>query len=118
MKPFLILLFATLALTGGPRPAWGAPDGFIWVNVSIKVIRDPATGQVPPTMNDALLRDSFIDMNRWLQNTWRGFRLRAVDLDAAQNFKRIGTLNDTTGPGKWYSTNLKTSSNANWGFET
>lgn len=118
MKPLLILLLATLAFTGDPMPAWGAPDGFIWVNVSIKVIRDPATGQVPPTMNDALLRDSFSDMNRWLENTWRGFRLRPVDLDAAQNFKRIGTLNDTTGPGKWYSTNLKTNSEANQAFET
>jgi hypothetical protein len=118
MKPFLILLLATLTLITEPRPASGATDGFIWVNVSIKVIRDPATGQVPSTMNDALLRDSFIDMNRWLENTWRGFRLRAVDLDAAQNFKRIGTLHDTTGPGKWYSTNLKTDSTANLAFET
>ncbi len=117
MKSILIFFLATLALGGQPRFAWGAPDGFIWVNVSIKVIRNPATGQVPPTMNDALLLESFVDMNRWLENTWRGFRLRAVDLDAARNFKRIGTLNDTTGPGKWYFTNLK-NDDANLAFET
>lgn len=94
-----------------------APDSFIWLDVSVKVIVDPATGQVPSTMNDALLRNSFADMNRWLANTWRGYRVRAVDLDARQNFKRIGALNDTSGPEKWYATDLKTDDAAKKMFE-
>jgi len=99
-------------------PTYAAVDGFIWLDVSIKVIVDPATGMVPATMNDDLLRDSFDDVNRWLLNNRRGYRARLVDLDAGQNFRRIGGLNDSSGPGKWYETNLKTNSAANAAFET
>ncbi len=109
----VLVLTSALVVHAALAPA----DGFIWINVSIKVIRNPATGDVPAKMNDPLLRASFVDMNRWLENTWRGFRVRAVDLDSAQNFKRIGSLHDTFGPGKWYSIDLKGDSNANWGFE-
>src|SRR5262245_6332231 len=82
------LLFGCLVVLSDSVPA--TPDSFLWIDVSIKVIVDPATGQVPAIMNDALLRQSFTDMNLWLANTWRGYRVRAVDLDASQNFRRIG----------------------------
>lgn len=101
MKFRVLLLLSTLLLT--VSVTFGQD---IEVRVSVKVIVSPATGQVPASMNDALLHQSFADMNRWLANTWRGYRLRAVDLDANQNFKRIGST-DPTGPSKWYLTNLK-----------
>ena len=94
-----------------PAATSPAPDSFIWLDVSIKVIVDPVTGNVPTTMSDALLLGTFEDMNRWLANNWRGYRVRAVDLDASRNFRRLGGLDDTTGPGKWYATNLKDDSN-------
>lgn len=103
----LLRLLLLLVLAGLPLRQASAADGFIWFNVSLKVFVDPATGQVPAAMDDALLHESFDIMNHWLANTWRGFRVRAVDLDGSSNFKRIGSLNDTTGPGKWYLTDLK-----------
>ncbi len=103
MKTPLSLVACWLVATG----ASPAADGFIWFNVSLKVIVDPATGQAPAAMNDTLLNNGLGLMNRWLANTWRGYRVRLVDQDANRNFKRIGSLNDTTGPGKWYLTDLK-----------
>lgn len=96
-----------IVLAGLPLRHASAADGFIWLNVSVKMIVNPTTGQIPTSNRDALLHESFGIMNRWLANTWRGYRVRAADLDASGNFKRIGSLNDTTGPGKWYLTNLK-----------
>jgi hypothetical protein len=96
-----------IVLAGLPLRQASAADGFIWLNVSVKMIVDPATGQIPTSNSDALLNESFGLMNRWLANTWRGYRVRAADLDASGNFKRIGSLNDTTGPGKWYAIDLK-----------
>ncbi len=96
-----------IVLAGLPLRQASAADGFIWLNVSVKMIVDPATGQIPTTNSDALLNESFGLMNRWLANTWRGYRVRAADLDTSGNFKRIGSLNDTTGPGKWYAIDLK-----------
>lgn len=91
-------------LTGSAN---AVPDSFIWINVSVKVIVDPATGATPATMSDAVLRDSFTDMNRWLAVNFRGFRLRMVDRDANLNFKRIGAQNDLSGPCQWYDKDLK-----------
>lgn len=96
-----------IVLAGLPLRQAAAADGFIWLNVSVKLIVDPATGQIPTSNSDALLKESFPLMNRWLANTWRGYRVRAVDLDGSGNFKRVGSLNDTTGPGKWYAIDLK-----------
>jgi hypothetical protein len=112
--PF-ILLCTALLLPAQPAAA----ESFIWINVSVKVIVSPNTGYVPLAMNDAALRDSFVDMNRWLANTWRGYRLRLVDLDGNQNFKRIGSQSDPpAGPSKWYFTDLKWDGVANHQFET
>ncbi len=84
-----------------------AGDGFIWINVSIKCIVDPNTGATPSNMHDDVLRATFTDMNRWLANNYRGYRLRMVDMNANNTFKRIGALNDTFGPSYWYNINLK-----------
>jgi hypothetical protein len=117
MKSYRICLFIGFLMICSAS-TFAAPDGYIWLDVSIKVIVDPATGMVPSTMNDDLLRDSFDDVNRWLINNHRGYRTRLVDLDAGQTFRRIGGLNDNSGPGKWYDTNLKTDGAANAAFET
>lgn len=114
-KRMILLSLLLACLTTLSVPVSAASDGFIWINVSIKVIVDPATGDVPATMNDALLRQSFDDMNRWLANTWRGYRVRAADLDANQNFKRIG--NASSFPNKWYLTDLKSDDAARLEFE-
>ncbi|MCX6878926.1 MAG: hypothetical protein NTW21_34720 [Verrucomicrobia bacterium] len=117
MQPTCLPLSAAL-LAGVALPASAVPDSFIKVDVAVKVIVDPATGQTPATMDDAMLRESFELMNRWLANTWRGYRVRLVDLDASQNFRRIGGLNDSTGPGQWYAIDLKTyDTTANHDFE-
>ncbi len=117
MKPLICLL-----VLGTILGATGAvPDGFIHLNASVKFIVNPSTGSVPATTNDANFRQVFDLMNRWLANTNRGYRVRLVDLDANSNFKRIGGLNDTTGPSKYYNTDLKggdvTSDAANIEFE-
>lgn len=113
-----VLLFLT---STGPAAAQ-VPDNVINVRVSLKVIVSPATGTVPSDskgnlMNDALLRDAFRDMNRWLPNNWRGYRIQLVDLDASGNFPRVGTQskpaipsdpsNTEKNPAIWYSTELK-----------
>ncbi len=110
---FLLALLACL-LVG---PATAVADEFIWLDVSVKFVVDPATGLPPAGTDDANLRQVFDLMNRWLANTWRGFRVRLVDLDASQDFQRIGGVNDTTGPSKWYDTDLKNDATANANFE-
>lgn len=134
---FFLMVFSFLA--GFPGAARAVPDGFIWLNVSVKMIVDPATGKVPTisqfpvsetdatltplTTNDANLRQSFTLMNRWLEQTWRGYRVRLVDLvdpnTANPTFKRIGFKGDTTGPGKWFLSDLKNDdpSTVNYAFE-
>src|ERR1051325_2113859 len=101
------ILFTLLAVWFAAAPACAEPDSFIWINVSVKCIVDPATGATPTNMYDAALRDSFPVMNRLLAVNLRGFRVRLVDLQPDGSFKRIGSLGDTTGPGQWYSTDLK-----------
>jgi len=115
-SPRCFALLLALALVG---PAAAAPDGFIWLDVSVKFVVDPATGQAPAGTDDANLRQVFDLMNRWLSNTWRGYRLRLVDLDSNQHFPRIGGLNDVTGPSKWYTADLKNDSpsTVNYAFE-
>lgn len=115
MKYLACALMVSLA-TG---PAMAVADGFIWLNVSVKFVVDPATGQPPAGTDDANLRQVFDLMNRWLANTWSGYRVRLVDLNGSGNFLRIGGLNDTTGPSKWYTADLKneTPSTVNYAFE-
>lgn len=103
-KPCYGLLGASLILAALPAHAG---DGFIWIDVSIKCIVDPDTGTTPANMHDDVLRATFTDMNRWLANTYRGYRVRMVDMNADQTFKRIGALNDQFGPSGWYNIDLK-----------
>lgn len=103
MKSFATIL-VSLLLAGVSS---AVPDGFIHIRVSMKMVVNPATGTTPAAMDDALLRDSVTAMNRWLAVNWRGYRLDLADMQAGQTFRRIGGLNDTTGPSKWYDINLK-----------
>lgn len=109
-----LLLLASLTAS----PVCAEPDSFIWIDVSIKAIVNPATGLTPPQapagspatafFNDAALLECFTEMNRWLANTYRGYRLRPVDSEMNGSlFPRIGAKDDTNGPSKWYDTNLK-----------
>lgn len=109
-----LLLLASITAS----PALAAPDGFIWIDVSVKAIVNPETGLTPPQapagseatgfFNDAALLECFTEMNRWLANTYRGYRLRPVDSEMNGTlFPRIGAKNDTEGPAKWYNTDLK-----------
>ncbi len=126
MKLCFSLLGLTLALISPHTLRAQEPfDKFIYLDVSLKMIVNPATGSVPTTSvfrdgannplplttNDANLRQAFVLMNRWLAQTWRGYRVRLVDLvnptSADPTFKRIGSLGDTTGPGKWFLSDLK-----------
>jgi len=107
----LRLLVAIPAILAA-RPAMA--EGYIWIDVSIKFITSCNTGGLPVGVNDATLRDSFEDMNRWLANTWRGYRVRAVDLDANGAFMRIGGQPCqspdpviTDGPSFFYDKDLK-----------
>jgi|GEM_PF-2021908 len=112
--PLLCSIFISAGLANFAR---AVPDSFIHLDVSVKFIVNPATGQAPAGTDDANLRQTFDHMNRWLANTWRGYRLRLVDLDASLNFKRIGGLSDTTGPGKWYNSDFKNDESLNHAFE-
>ena len=110
--PSIILALSCLA-----QLAHGTPDGFIWINVSVKFIVDPASGTVPSSpdvgtdgVDDELLKECFNLVNKWQAATKRGYRVRLVDLNPNLSFKRIGTMENNppdTNPAYWYNVNIK-----------
>ena len=108
----LIVLCAALFFI---QSAMSAPDGYIRINVSVKLIVNPATGLIQTGgdgvdgVDEALLRSCFDQINHWLDATNRGYRCRLVDLNEDQSFKRIGTSNPSsdTNPSYWYDINIK-----------
>jgi len=111
-----ILPFIFLALFYLAPLAHGTTDGFIWINVSVKMIVDPATGTVKTGgpgvdgVDDDLLRSCFDQVNLWQATTGRGYRVRLVDLNPDLSFKRIGTKEQSpsdTNPAYWYNVNIK-----------
>lgn len=104
------------ALCGLATKVHGKPDSFIWINVSVKLIVDPATGTVKTGgpgeqgVDDDLLRSCFDQVNLWQATTGRGYRVRLVDLNPDLSFKRIGTKQTSpsdSNPAFWYNKNIK-----------
>ena len=100
MKTLLTFL-AGLAAWAGVMPMHAA-DSVIWVNVSMKLIANSATGSPPPEFDATIADQWFAQANVWLANHGRGFRVRLVD-----RYVLLGGMGDTNGPSRWYDIDLK-----------
>ena len=94
LKGTLLLLALTFALLGG----WPTQAQFIWINLSYKVVLNPADGTRPPGATDAGIDQAIVRMNDLLASYQRSFRMRRVD-----PITEVGGAGDTTGPSKWYN---------------
>lgn len=93
-RTWLWLVGAILPITAcGPARA----DRYITINLSYKIILNPADGSLPPKVSDENV-DAYIGfMNDMLASYERGYRVARVG-----PVSHVGGVGDTTGPGKWY----------------
>ena len=101
-----------LALLAVPVELRAAPnDGFIWVNLSFKAIRNPADGSLPPYVSPAVVDEAVAHMNLMLARYGRGYRVRLAE--PVRNIG-LGTSNtDPSNPSRWYDWSL---ASTNWDF--
>ena len=76
------------------------------IDVSYKVVLNPANGQRPPgptggAITDAQIQQGLDGANALLETYWRGYRFRRIG-----SIRNVGGLNDNTGPSRWYNTNF------------
>ena len=74
---------------------------FIDIRLSYKVVMNPANGQRPPGVLDADIDAAIAEMNQLQASYFRGFRFQRVDA-----VSEVGGQGDTTGPSRWFSTDL------------
>jgi hypothetical protein len=98
MKTGIILLVSAVALLGG---SW-AQAQFIYINLSYKIVLNPADGSRPPGATDEIINGAVERMNAVLASYQRGFRVRLIDPITV-----VGGAGDTTGPSKWYSVDFR-----------
>jgi hypothetical protein len=83
---------------------------YIYVNLSYKVVLNPADGTRPGNITDAAIDQAITKMNQLQGPYFRGFRFRRMD-----TVSEVGGMGDTTGPSKWYSTDFFDQNNgAKW----
>lgn len=96
MKNFgilILLLTCSLAVNA---------QGLIWIDVSYKVVLNPATGLRPPGVTNAGIDEAIAEMNALQETYFRGFRFRRVD-----PITDVGGLNQfSNSPSQWYSTDF------------
>lgn len=81
--PLLIIVFSLFGLAS----AQAVPDGFIWINVSVKLIAHPDDGgrprgdpnNVATRITDDSITASLEDANQFLASYQRGYRIRIVE---------------------------------------
>ncbi|MCP4312153.1 MAG: hypothetical protein GY790_12880 [Bacteroidetes bacterium] len=93
-------------------PLARAQDDVIMINVSYKVVLDPATGTRPPGATNMNINNAVTRMNTLMQSYSRGYQFRLIEI------VDVGGLGVTTGPGRWFNTNFFDSEmvlyNGNW----
>jgi len=81
---------------GGLAATPPAPAQHIWLNVSVKAILDPSTGQPATYVTTNLAADGVAYANELLARNVRGYRLRLVDTS------QIGGSSHSRDPSIWY----------------
>jgi hypothetical protein len=74
---------------------------FIFINLSYKVVLNPANGSRPNSITDASIDQAVARMNQLQGPYFRGFRFRRVD-----PVTEIGGVGNPTGPSQWYNTDF------------
>jgi hypothetical protein len=98
----MILCLATIAVLAIVLPSASlAQDGTITVDLSYKVVLNPADGTRPPGATDAAIDQAIAGMNTLYQAYSRGYSFRRVG-----PITQVGGQGDTTGPSRWYNTNF------------
>lgn len=94
MKAFLLLLVGTSFLMTS------ASAQYIWIDLSYKIVLNPADGSRPPDVTDSAIDQAIADANQLLDSYSRGYRLRRVD-----PIREVGGMGDTDAS-HWYSVNF------------
>jgi hypothetical protein len=98
----MILCLATIAVLAIVLPsACLAQVGTITVNLSYKVVLNPADGTRPPGVTDAAIDQAVAGMNTLFQAYFRGYSFQRVG-----PITQVGGQGDSTGPSRWYNTNF------------
>ncbi len=97
MKYFIIILISFIGFSSA-----FAQGGIITIDLSYKVVLNPANGSRPPGVNNADIDNAIDQMNTLLETYWRGYRFRRVG-----TIQNVGGLNQfTTGPSRYYNTDF------------
>ena len=97
MKLLINILFMYVAI----NPIGVLAQGIINIDLSYKIVLNPANGNRPFGVTDGDIDDGVEEMNDLLQSYYRGYRVRRVD-----PIIEIGGLNDDTGPSRWFNTDF------------
>lgn len=96
------LAIVMLAIIG---QSFARADSVIMINLSYKVVLNPANGNRPPGVTDASIDTAVGQMNALQETYFRGYRFRL-----SEPVVQVGGLNDT-GPSQWYNTNFFNANN-------
>ena len=72
----LLTIFCTSALFALLPVGSKAAESVIWVDVSMKLIRNPTNHAIPSYFDGNLATQWLAQANVYLANHWRGYRLR------------------------------------------
>lgn len=95
----ILLILAAAVLLGVASVAQA--DAVITIDLSYKVVLNPADGQPPPKVSQAGIDQAVDVMNEKLSSYWRGCRVQRVG-----PVTQVGGMGDVTGPSQWYDTDF------------
>ncbi|MEO1655683.1 MAG: hypothetical protein AAFU64_19225, partial [Bacteroidota bacterium] len=102
MKRIILSLICLLMIQGIVQA-----QGITWIDLSYKVVLNPANGLRPSGVTDADIDAAIEEMNQLQEAYFRGYRFRRVD-----PIRNVGGINQfNTGPSRWYNTNFFDSNN-------
>ena len=81
-------------------------QGFTWIDISYKVVLNPANGQRPIGVANADIQQNVADMNALMEPTLRGIRFRISEI------VDVGGVGDSFSQ-SWYNTNITSSNKGN-----
>jgi hypothetical protein len=105
-----MIYIAVITLLAISLPSETRAQGVITIDLSYKVVLNPADGSRPPGATNMAIDSAVRAMNAMYETYFRGYRFRRVD-----PIMQIGSQGDTTGPSRWYNTNFFDDDNgADW----
>jgi hypothetical protein len=97
----LMTYIATITVLTIAFPSLSRAQGVITINLSYKIVLNPANGSRPPGVTNADIDTAIAAMNALYDTYFRGYRFQRVD-----PITEVGGMGDMTGPSRWFNTDF------------